>query len=230
MDRDSSKDARIVSSWHRNAVPWTVAIRAGRIESRRRVTDRTVIDAICALNPNTVLDIGCGEGWLLRALAERGIDGIGIDVVPELVDAARSAGCADCRLLSYEALAEHGLDVRVDVEVCNFSLLGDKSVDSVLKAVPNLLNPGGALIIQTLHPLMACGNQPYRDGWREGSWAGLPKEIANDFADAAPWYFRTLEGWVGLLGDCGFNVRAIHEPLHPYTGKPVSVLFVADPA
>lgn len=229
MDRDSSQDARIVSSWHRNAAPWTDAIRAGRIESRRRVTDRAVVDAVCARNPRTVLDIGCGEGWLLRALRERGIDGVGIDVVPELIDAARSAGCADCRLLSYTALAEHGLDVRVDVALCNFSLLGDGSVADVLKVVPALLNPGGALIVQTLHPLMACGDEPYRDGWREGSWVGLPKEVAKDFVDAAPWYFRTIESWVDLLTACGFVVRALHEPLHPDIGKPASVLFVAEP-
>jgi hypothetical protein len=46
-----------------------------------------------------------------------------------------------------------------------------------------------SFIIQTLHPLIACGDFSYQDAWREGSWAGF----SDDFTDLAPWYFRTLE-------------------------------------
>jgi hypothetical protein len=79
------------------------------------------------------------------------------------------------------------------------------------------------LIVQTLHPLVACGDLPYVDGWRAGSWAGFGEA----FSDAPPWYFRTLHAWLELMRICNLTLRAMREPLHPRTGKPASVIFRA---
>src|SRR5579863_3493975 len=70
-DRDG--DARIIASWLVNATPWTGAVRGRRIESRRLVTDQAVCEAVIGRSPATVLDVGCGEGWLARALSRHGI-------------------------------------------------------------------------------------------------------------------------------------------------------------
>ena len=78
-------------------------------------------------------------------------------------------------------------------------------------------------MIQTLHPLIACGDRPYRDGWREGSWAGFDPA----FTDPAPWYFRTLESWTRLLRGHGLRLLEMIEPLHPLSQRPASVIFVA---
>jgi len=82
----------------------------------------------------------------------------------------------------------------------------------------------GALIVQTLHPLVATGDLPYVDGWRTGSWAGF----SADFTDPAPWYFRTIESWVRLFSESGFHILEVREPLHPKTQKPASALFIAE--
>ena len=66
---DPLSDEKIVESWHTNATPWTSAVREQRIESRRLVTDRAIVDAVFSRKPNSVLDLGCGEGWLVRALS-----------------------------------------------------------------------------------------------------------------------------------------------------------------
>ena len=87
MDSNLS-DARILESWHNNAEPWTSAVRAGAIESRRLVTDAAVRGAILKRTPQSLLDLGCGEGWLIRAMAEHGIHTLGVDAVPALVDQA----------------------------------------------------------------------------------------------------------------------------------------------
>lgn len=219
-------DARIIQSWSRNAPSWVVAVRDGRIESRRQVTDAAIVDAVLSCSPGSVLDVGCGEGWLARELAARNIRVTGIDAVPELVDAARRSGGGDFRVLSYEKLAAGTFGVTADVMVCNFSLLGKDSAEGVIAAAPALLNPAGSLIVQTLHPVAACGDLPYRDGWREGSWAGF----GPDFTDPAPWYFRTLESWARLFGDCGLRQLEVREPIHAKTRKPASVIFIAVPA
>lgn len=220
-------EGHILDSWRANATPWTQAIREQQIESRRLVTNQAIIDAVTSRAPRTALDIGCGEGWLARALAERGIATIGVDAIPALIDAARRAGPGDFRVATYDDIARGGLtDVRVEVAIANFALLGAESVERLVAALPPLLAPGGAFIVQTVHPLVVTGDLPYVDGWREGSWS-----LAHlDFSDPAPWYFRTVGGWIRLLADAGFRVVHLGEPLHPATSKPASLILVAEPA
>ena len=226
MNGDPLSDAKIVESWGKNALPWTKAVRDGQIDSRRLITHQAIVAAVLSRSPRLVLDLGCGEGWLARELAARHVQVIGVDAVPGLIEQAQSAGGGDFRVLSYEEIAAGKLKISVDVMVCNFALLGQKSVEAVFSAAPSLLNTRGALMIQTLHPIMACGDFPYQDGWREGSWAGF----SANFTDPAPWYFRTLESWIKLFRDYGFQLLEVREPVHPRTQKPASVIFIAEVA
>ena len=216
-------ESAILETWTRNAAPWTEAVRNRRIESRRLVTDAAVIAAVQAGSPRLVLDVGCGEGWLARSLSLHGIRVIGIDAVAELIERARTAGGGEFRVLSYGELARGLPSVAADRVVCNFSLLGCESVDALLPALAGQLAPQGRLIVQTLHPVMAGPELPYRDGWRPGSWVGCD----GAFTDPAPWYFRTLGGWLTLFERSGLHVTEIREPLHPVTERPVSLIFIA---
>ena len=224
MKTAALRDEKIIESWEKNAAAWVTAVRGGQIASRRQATDHAILDAVVSNTPRSVLDIGCGEGWLARALAAKNIHVIGIDVIPDLVAEAQRAGGGDFRVVSYEELAAGTFSASVDVVVSNFAFLGDESVSGVFKATSSLLNPGGSFIVQTLHPVIACGDLPYQDGWREGSWAGF----SSDFTDPAPWYFRTLESWTTLFVTSGFRLREIREPIHPMTRKPASVIFIAE--
>jgi SAM-dependent methyltransferase len=240
-------ERQILSSWQQNASPWHIAIQANQIESRQLVTNQAILDAILANSPRTVLDLGCGEGWLVRALIAEGIEAIGVDAVADLIAQARQTGAGDFQVVSYDDLIHHTPDILnlghvqtwnlqqgktssfqterglVDLIVCNFSLFGHQSVASLLSSLPNYLRPQGKLIIQTLHPLVAGGDLPYQDGWREGSWAGF----SSDFTNPPPWYFRTLSSWVTLLTESGFQIQAIQEPIHPVSQQPASVIFIA---
>jgi 2-polyprenyl-3-methyl-5-hydroxy-6-metoxy-1,4-benzoquinol methylase len=224
MSAGALSDASIVASWRKNAEAWTAAVREQRIESRMLVTDRAIVEAVLSRSPRRVLDIGCGEGWLGRALAGRGIELLGIDVVPSLIARAQAAGGGDFRVASYEEAAAGALDFTADVAVCNFSLLGCESVDTIIAAIPSLLRPRGAFIVQTLHPSVACGDRPYQDGWREGSWDGF----SSDFTDPAPWYFRTLASWLALLRRHRLRLLELREPVHPRWLRPASIIFIAD--
>lgn len=224
MNTDPFSDAKIVESWDKNALPWTVAVRGGHIESRVQATDQAIVDAILSRSPYAVLDIGCGEGWLARELAARNIHVVGVDVVPTLIQVAQGAGGGDFRTMSYEEIAAGKLEGPFDAVVCNFSLLGNESVEGVFGAIPSLLGSHGSFVVQTLHPVIACGDRPYRDGWREGSWGGF----GADFSDPAPWFFRTLESWIGLFVSNGLRLRAIREPLLPKVQKPASVIFIGE--
>lgn len=220
-----ARDAEVLRSWAINAAPWARAIGAGTVRSRVLVTNAAIVEAVMRHHPRRVLDVGCGEGWLCRALQERGVTTVGVDAIPALVDEARRADPAgDYRVLTYEAIGAGALADGIgplDVAVCNFSLIGEAPVEAVLAALaPHLAATGGHLVIQTLHPFTVLGRTPYVDGWRDGSWDGFSAE----FTDPAPWFARTMSGWVTLLGRCGFTLSAIEEPLHPETGHPASLV------
>ena len=98
-------DQKIIDSWKKNVQPWVTAICEGEIESRTLVTNKAIVDAVIERAPKTVLDVGCGEGWLVRELGKVGIDALGIDVIPELIEFAQTKGGGRFKLLSYEDLS-----------------------------------------------------------------------------------------------------------------------------
>lgn len=215
-------ESRIAAGWHRHGDAWVAAVRGRRIASRTAVTDQALLDAIAAHRPASLLDLGCGEGWLARRLAPQGIAVTGIDASAPLVAAARSAGGGQFRVADYADLPE---DLgRFAMAVSNFALLGRESVDLLLAALPRFLLPGGVLLIQTLHPLTTA-DRPYVDGWREDSWTAFSEAVA----DPPPWYFRTLGSWVRLLQRHGWQLRELREPTAAAAPRPASLLLVASP-
>lgn len=217
-------DKSIIESWLQNAKPWISAIRDNEIESRSLITNEAIINTILHKAPKTVLDIGCGEGWLARELNYSGINTTGIDIVPELVDGANKQGGGIFKLIPYEDLTQSVIKEKFDVIVCNFSLLGNESVNNVFQNMPFLLNNQGYFIIQTIHPVAGYGDGNYKDGWRKGSWVGF----SNKFTNPPPWYFRTLETWKTLFQHNGFELSEIIEPINPQTKKTASVIFIGE--
>lgn len=218
-----SEQERLRRSWIANAPSWRDAVRNGRIESRRLVTDAAIVDAVLEAQPRAVLDLGCGEGWLARALASHGIDVTGIDASEPLIEAAQALGGARFLAISYEELIRNpaAAGTTFDAIVANFSLLDDR-IEPILRGMATLLTDDGRLIVQTVHPAFACGDQPYADGWRTETFAGFPGE----WPEAMPWYFRTIESWSRAFADAGLAVARMREPVHPGRSTPASLVFV----
>lgn len=216
-------ESLLLQCWHHNAQAWIEAIRNDAIASRVEVTNQAILLAVLGRQPGRVLDLGCGEGWLLRALAQRGIEAVGVDGDRTLVHAARAAGSPEVHLASYEELTEAVVDIGggYDLICANFALL-HQDIIPLLVAMNALLAPGGALAIQTLHPWAAAAGD-YQDGWREETFAGFQGQW-----QPMPWYFRTLSSWLNALDLAGFRLAGLQEPQHPQSPLPQSLLLVAE--
>lgn len=222
---DIERERDILASWQVNASSWVRAVQERQIASREQLTNRAIVDTLTELAPATLLDIGCGEGWLCREMGSRGIDCLGIDAVAELVSAAKAADSCpqpdDDRYQQrrYEDLNHWQPPHRFDCAVCNFSLIGRYTTEAVFTAMSRLITTKGHLVVQTLHPL---ASEHQQSGWQVGSWAGF----SEDFRQPAPWYFRTLSDWYAVFDSHGLEIVNEQAPTLPDAEQPASLILV----
>ncbi len=164
----------------------------------------TVAGRISELAPTTLLDVGCGEGYLLayvRAMAPQ-IALIGLDYDQKRLDVARRA------LGSQPQVRFIGGDVRqtelpqADVVTCLDVLhyLDDAGQDSILARLAAILRPGGTLLIRD----GAAG-----EGMR--SWLTLWSERIAVFLGrhrGATVHLRPREATIATLEAQGLKVQA----------------------
>ena len=218
-----SNEQKIINSWQVNAGNWIDIIDNNSIESRKLATNKAIVNAVCKSKPASAFDVGCGEGWLAKALQDKGIEIYGVDVIPELIDKAKQKVKGDFWVASYEDITAGKIifPKLFNAIVINFALIAKESTENLLAALPRYLAPGGKLFIQTLHPHNRKAVDDYTTGWKEGSWDGLGEQFTMPYQ----WYFRTLEDWLILLGESGFSKVKIGEVLHPVSAKQLSVIF-----
>ena len=223
----ADRSARMLRSWDSNADAWTDAVRERRIPSRRAGTDEAIVAAVLRTKPASVLDVGCGEGWLARALALHGCRVVGIDASEALVASARNLGGGTFVAMTYDEIDARAAELGApfDLAVCNFSLL-EADLAPLLDALRGMLALRGGLVIQTVHPWVACGDAPYVDGWREETFASF----GGGFTAPMPWYFRTLASWIAAIGASRFAIERVVEPVDAASGRPLSLLIEANPS
>ncbi len=218
----------ILKSWAVNAKKWIKTIENNEIESRRLVTNAAILQTILTNQPNTVLDIGCGEGWLVNTLVQHKIKAVGIDATATLIKAAKTKGKGKFQVKDYDTMIK-GVRFKTapfDLISINFALFENKKTAQLIKKLPDYLKTDGKMVIQTLHPFSIATDQPYKSAWRKDSWGGLKRKFTQPYK----WYFRTLEDWVKLFTKADLMLEAIKEPIHPKTGRPASIIFVLKPS
>lgn len=218
MPSSPNLEQGLLASWSSNASAWTRLVREGLLRSRVEVTNAAILEAVGPTQSGTLLDLGCGEGWLAHLLVERGWTVLGVDAVSELIETARS-GPGEFLCAEYEKLGTVLEGRKLDCVVANFSLLGETSTETALRDSVGHLKPGGRLVIQTLHP---CSITPYVDGWRQEDWSGM-----SDSCAPQPWYFRTLQTWIALLNSLGLKICALLEPRAEGAEHPSSLVLIA---
>jgi SAM-dependent methyltransferase len=117
-----------------------------------------------------VLDLACGQGILARRLAQLGVEVIGVDASPRLIEAAKRAAASDIpapRFVVGDAREVGSLEIgEVDAAACVMALMNIEPMGPVLEGVAARLKTGGGFVAVVLHPAF---RSPGQTSW---GWAG----------------------------------------------------------
>ncbi|MFC4031350.1 class I SAM-dependent methyltransferase [Streptomyces polygonati] len=198
-----------------SADPYTRALRTGRgplflhradgrllpldVErwcARPDAADLTVL-ARCG---GAVLDVGCGPGRLVTALAEQGRPALGIDVSGEAVRRTRRAGGTALVRSVFESLPREGRWRTALLMDGNIGIGGDPV--ALLTRMAQVVHPAGAVIVETAPPgtdddldelsqvRLDNGAGPHGDTFL---WSRVGPLALNRHAEAAGW--TAVGGW-----------------------------------
>jgi SAM-dependent methyltransferase len=148
--------------------------------------DRTVL-ARCA---GSVLDIGCGPGRMVAALAREDRPALGIDTAPAAVARTRGAGGTALLRSVFQNLPAEGWWGSVLLMDGNIGIGGDPA--ALLRRVRQLLAPGGLLLAEAVSEDVDERFAVRLDDGQGGlgpafPWARLGQPALRAAAEAADW-------------------------------------------
>ncbi|MFI5867970.1 class I SAM-dependent methyltransferase [Streptomyces sp. NPDC051546] len=147
-------------------------------------------DTLLARCTGPVLDIGCGPGRLVAALARLGHTALGVDVTPEAVSRTqRAGGSALCRSV-FDPLPREGGWGTVLLIDGNIGIGGDPA--ALLRRAAELTGPGGSLLVEVADSDVDERVEVYVEdgnGGRGASfwWARLGARALDTAARATGW-------------------------------------------
>lgn len=177
---------------------------------RRSSTE--LMGEILNLNNATVLDVGCGDGWLTRFLASRGAHATGVEVSPKALARARAIRpVADEHYI--QGLAEDlPASSRSTDIIIYFNSLHHVDSDGLMKALreaARVLRSGGILYISEPLP-----EGPYFELMQPAHDETLARQRAQDALRFAPEFGLLLERHFTHLDTVVFpNFQAFHDRL-----------------
>ncbi len=157
----------------------------------------SVMGLIEADKNSTVLDLGCGNGALTKALQEKGYAVKGMDASKELLDIARK-NYPDIEFVQGDA-THFEFSEPFDVVFSNavFHWIDKERQQDMLKCIYNALKKDGQLAFE----FGGCGNNQCI----HGALAMIFSEYG--YCYKMPFYFPTISEYTALLENIGFRVK-----------------------
>ena len=119
-------------------------------ESARFLIDFGYVVQLLELHAGTSLvELGCGSGWMTRFAARQGVQAEGYDISPEMIEIAREQAAAEGLDVIFEAadMEQLDLDRRFDACLIYDALHHSERADLVLRSAHRALKPGGRLLV-----------------------------------------------------------------------------------
>jgi 2-polyprenyl-3-methyl-5-hydroxy-6-metoxy-1,4-benzoquinol methylase len=218
-------------SWEQNSEEWIarVCIDMAGDSNRRFIIDPALWSLLDDVQGLSVLDAGCGNGYLTRVLATKGANAVGVDYSKAFVEyctkieAEMNLGCK-----FYEASITEMNDLEsksFDVVVSNIVMVDVLDYKTAFKEIARVLKDDGRFIWSNVHPVFgrtagAIDIRLPRDSQRnESRYLKMIDRYYDSGGTLLTWmpkptwqFHRTLEEYSKALKDAGFVISEILEP------------------
>ncbi len=173
-----------------------------------------------------IIDAGCGTGYLLLELIQRGHDAIGIDIDPSMLAIATEKFRSEHLSV---ALYEHDLRTpmaaKADVILAMFDVMNYmKGVKEVMRHFKQALNPGGRLIFDVYKIEVLSDydgyeeedDEPFHYVWKIDTYGHMMRHrvTIGDETDVIRQYVYPIDYYLDILKSLGFHYE-ISEGLDP---------------
>lgn len=145
----------MTNQWDKYAKVFDEGIGNGDETLHRDFIDPLIFGFLEGYKLNTVVDAGCGNGYLCNKLSDKANKVIGLDYSEELLKAAyiRTENKKNISLLKADLSSTMPIDDESsDAIIANMVLQYVPSLDAFSKEVGRVLKPGGILIVIVDHP------------------------------------------------------------------------------
>lgn len=203
--------------WNRNAAFWDEKMGEGNQFQKLLVGPAT--ERLLELEPGElVLDVACGNGVFSRRLVELGARVMACDFSEGLLERAQARGAENIEYRLIDATNEEQLLAlgrgRFDAAVCNMALMDMTTIEPLMRALSQLLKPGGRFVFSVSHP---CFNSM-------GCKMVIEEETRD--GDLVVMYSVKVSNYLRLPPSKGLGIIGQPAP-HYYIDRPISVLFNA---
>lgn len=172
----------------------------------------------------TVLDAGCGEGYLSRLLAGKGANVTAIDFSDRMIELAEERTTSKESIQYEQANLEnltHFSDDRFDAVVSNMVIQDVSDLTKTLNELYRVLKSGGHVVFSILHPCFITPESGWeknekdeRLNWKVDHYFKEGKfEQRFGAEDPVFAFHRTLSTYISTLIRTGFSIEEVVEPM-----------------
>ncbi len=217
--------------WNDAAEPWDHFVEHKDVY-RHELHGKYLLEACGDVADENVVELGCGQGWFCRRLAERGANVTGIDWSDGAIGYANQHEANNPLGITYHVMDARSADEQLsqasfDLVTGCHSLMDVPEPDRALKAAAKLMKRDGRLVFSICHP---GSDTPYREWDRDenGNKIGRPLKINHYFdrlEKVMHWnmqrlirpfdtvqYRWTIEQWSEMIAAPGLLITRIREP------------------
>jgi len=206
-------EEQISRAWDKLADKWDSGYTEHGDMNRKYVIDPTIFRLTGSVKGLSILDAGCGNGYLCRLLAKKGAKMVGIDLSRRFIEIAEQKEKETplgimyyigtlCNLAMFQ-------NETFDMIISNLAIMDVHDLEKAVNELHRILKKNGKLIFSIMHP---CFSSPPIHGW-----VRMPLD-SNRKEDWLYWkvdrYFeRSVEIWQYLDWPPTYS---FHRPLSDY--------------